>query len=113
MVERLSMADEQNYDLGFKKERKCKHFHADPYWTPNNFDLYFNYTDIPSNIQVDSSVDLIRRLKKHLPLSKILHINMESENIQYMGEFNIYTQTKISFKRDNGNIVEDVVVNLK
>ena len=44
----------------------CKRFHQDPYWTPNNFDLYFDYNNIPVNIPLESNHDLIRRLKIHV-----------------------------------------------
>ena len=96
-----------------KMKKECKHFHQEPYWTPNNYDLFFDYNGIPTNIEVENNHDLIRRLKKHLPLSKILHINMEDNNVESAETVNIYTSTKISFKQNDGEEIVDVVVNLK
>lgn len=97
-----------------RNTRKCKHFHQDPYWTPNNYDLSFDYNAIPVNIEVESNPELIKRLRKHMPLSKILHINMDSEGVQHNDGVELHTRTKVSFKRKNSNnIIEEVVVNLR
>ena len=97
-----------------KDIKECKHFHQDPYWTPNNYDLYFDYNKIPRNIPLENNHNLIKRLKKYLPLSKILHINMESENVEHDETVNICTGVKISFERvDNNGNIEKVVVDLK
>ena len=105
------MSNEVHYDEcgNIKKPTKeCKHFHQDPYWTPNNYDLYFDYNSIPVNIEIEGSYNLIKRLKKHLPLSKLLHINMESEDISYSEQFNIHTGTKILF-----NVVDEDTLDIE
>jgi len=111
------MVDEIEYDeCGNikKKVKDCKYFHQDPYRTPNNYDLYFDYNSIPANIEYEGNVNLIRRLKKHLPLSKLLHLNMETKNVNHNDEFTLFTKTKVTFKRKNSDgSVEEVVVNLK
>ena len=87
-----------------KTVTKCKYFHHDPYMTPNNFDLYFNYTNIPSNIYVDGGHDLLKRLQKTLPLSKVLHLNLETKSSPQNNQINLYTYTRIRYKKkSNGN----------
>ncbi len=92
----------------------CKYFHHDPYMTPNNYDLYFNHLDIPSNIYIDGGSDLLKRLQKTLPLSKILHLNLESINTPQNNQFNLFTYTKIRFeKKTNKNNNETIVVDMR
>lgn len=109
------MADEYDECGNLKKsEKNCKYFHSDSHYTPNNYDLYFDYNGIPANIEVEDSVNMIKQLRKYLPLSKILHINMGSESVSYKEEINIFTTTKIKFTRTTeGGTTENVVVNLK
>jgi len=94
-------------------EVSCKHFHQDPYWTPNNFDLYFDYDSIPQNIEVENSHDLIRTLQKHLPLSKILHLNMDDRSVDYAENFNLYTKSRLIIEKEDNGVIEKVVVDLK
>lgn len=97
-----------------KDDVSCKHFHQDPYWTPNNFDLYIDYSIIPPNIEIESGNDLIRALRKHLPLSKILHLNMDNENVKFNNAFNLFTKSRLILKRENANgSIEEVMVELK
>ena len=97
-----------------ESKKKCMYFHNDPYRTPNNYDLYFDYNNIPTNIELENTTDLLRRLKKHLPLSKLLHLNMENRNIPSNDEFKIHTKTMIKFKKKNVNgKIEEVVVDLR
>lgn len=110
------MSKEFEYDEcgNIKKEvRECKHFHQDPYWTPNNYDLYFDYNKIPVNIEVENSNDLLRRLQKNMPLSKIIHLNMEDESVPYYEEFDILTKTKIIFNKNVNGKEEKVMVDLR
>lgn len=112
------MVEESGYDecgdLIKKINKNCKYFHQDPYRTPNNFDLHFDYNSIPVNIEYEGNVDLLKRLKKHLPLSKILHLDMETRNVNHNEAFNICTKTKVTLNMVNSNgESEKVVVNLK
>ena len=108
------MAEEYDECGNLKDTKNCKYFHSDSLHTPNNYDLYIDYTGIPSNIEREDSVNLIKRLRKYMPLSKILHINMESESVSYKEDINIHTTTKIKFTRTTSKGgTENVVVNLK
>lgn len=78
-------------------DKSCKYFLHEPYMTPNNFDLYFNYASIPSNIITESPSDLRRRLQRCLPLTKILHLNMEKGNFKGDNTINLNTNLKLKY----------------
>ena len=61
---------------------ECKYFHHEPYYTPNNYDLFFDYNNIPVNIPVEKAHDLRNRLQKLMPVTKIIHLNMGSETLK-------------------------------
>lgn len=93
---------------------KCKYFHNDPNMTPNNYDLYLDYNSIPINIKLESKHDLYNQLKKYLPLSKRIHLNLETRSVPKNNIFNIDTRTRISYlKKGNDKIIRNVVVDLK
>ena len=101
-----------------EKTKNCKFFHHEPYMTPNNFDLEFDYSGIPVNIDVESNIDLTKRMQRTLPLSKIVHLKLDSKKSTQYNELNINTFTRLKFVRINevnGEIVnkENVVVKLK
>ena len=107
--------DKEYDECGNLRNKECKYFHQDPYRTPNNYDLYFDYNSIPVNIEVESATDLIRRLRRYLPLSKIIHLNMENKTISHNDEINLHTKTRLKLKKvdDINGSVNDVVVELK
>ena len=84
--------------------KSCKYFHHDPYMTPNNYDLYFNYAEIPVNIIKESPSDLQRRLQKTLPLTKILHLNLETENTPQSNNLNIHSHVKMKYYNNTGKV---------
>jgi len=80
---------------------KCKRFRHEPDWTPNNYDLYLNTHEIPSNIQKENASNLVKRLKKLMPLSKRLHVhfNVDPETITSKNSFKINTSLKFNNKK--------------
>ena len=90
---------EVNVSNNKKINRKCKYFHHDPYMTPNNFDLYFDYNSIPMNIDVGATYDLNKRLQRVMPLSKKIHLNLENRESSQSNGFNINTRIRLSFKK--------------
>lgn len=77
--------------------KNCKYFHHEPYMTPNNFDLYFDHSKIPSNIIQESAHNLLKRLQRTLPLTKILHLNLQSEQDTHLNGININSSVKLRF----------------
>lgn len=75
---------------------ECKIFRHDPYFTPNNFDIYFDQNNIPANIPRESAASLQKRLQKLMPLSKIIHLNMDSEELNQTNHIKIHTKMKLN-----------------
>lgn len=90
----VKLDDCQNQILTTKN---CKYFHHDPYMTPNNFDLYFDPNQIPTNIITEPPHELLLRLQKHLPLTKILHLNLDAEQNTYSNVLHLNTSVKLKF----------------
>lgn len=77
-------------------EKNCKYFHHEPYMTPNNYDLYFDYRKIPVNNILEPPHELKKRLQRHLPVTKILHLNLEDE---YQPQYNnVFLHSSVSIK---------------
>ena len=77
--------------------RKC--FHHEPYYTPNNFDIYFNPLEIPSNIPQESGYNLERRLQKLMPLTKIIHVNVDSATVPTDNHVRVFTEMSVNDKK--------------
>lgn len=86
--------------------KNCKYFHHEPYMTPNNFDLYFDVSQIPSNIIKEPPHELLLRLQGHMPLTSILHLNLETENENYSNSVNLYTGVKLNFNTKDMDLQE-------
>lgn len=80
------------------RDTNCKIICHEPDWTPNNYDLSFNPSTIPSNIQTESSDSLQKRLQKLMPLSKRIHINLETSELTENNDFKIHTCLRINNK---------------
>lgn len=76
----------------------CKKIHHEPYYTPNNFDLSFDVNKIPSNIEMESAVNLQKRLQKLMPLSKIIHLDLQTDELNKTNHFAVTTKLKINGK---------------
>ena len=83
--------------------KHCKHFRHEPYMTPNNYDLYFNPSEIPSNIKRENVPNLIRRLQKLMPISKIIHVNLntDAEQISESNTIQLSSSLKVNGKKVN------------
>lgn len=78
---------------------KCKIIHHEPYYTPNNFDLSFDINKIPSNIEMESAVNLQKRLQKLMPISKIIHLDLTTDNpVNSINQINIVSMLQIDGK---------------
>ena len=86
--------------------KNCKYFYHEPYMTPNNYDIYFNQASIPANVIKESPQDLLKRLQRTMPLTKILHLNLETEQNPQFNQINLYTKTKIKFQTPDDSIQE-------
>ena len=76
----------------------CKIIRHEPDWTPNNYEISFNPSDIPSNIQTETSDSLQKRLQKLMPATKRIHINLETKELTENNDFKLHTGFKINQK---------------
>ena len=76
--------------------KHCKHFRHEPYMTPNNYDLYFNPAEIPSNIKREN-------VPKLMPISKIIHVNLntDAEQISESNTIQLSSSLKVNGKKVN------------
>lgn len=79
----------------------CKRFRHEPDWTPNNFDIYLNTSEIPANIEKENAADLVKRLRKLMPLTKRIHVhfNVDPETITTKNSFKISSSLKFNNKK--------------
>lgn len=70
----------------------CKYMRTKENWTPNDFEINFDYNNISPNIRMDNVVNLTRQLQSLTPLTKRLHLMMDVDNL------NLYNDVKISTK---------------
>ena len=88
-------------DGGVLLDKTCKYFHHDPYWTPNNYDLYFDYNSIPVNIITESPSNLQKRLQNCLPLTKILHLNLDTDDEYQSNSVHIHSNVNLYYNSLN------------
>lgn len=77
-------------------EGVCKHFHQEPYMTPNNYDLTFDHNNIPSNIQPETASSLQNRLQKLMPTSKIIHLKIGENQTNQTNFLRIHSRMKVN-----------------
>lgn len=82
-------------------DNRCKRFLHEPDWTPNNYDIYINPSEIPANIQKENTPNIGKRLKKLIPLSKRLHVHVSDspETLSQRNNFHISTELKFNKKK--------------
>lgn len=80
------------------RNTNCKIIHHEPDWTPNNYEISFNPSDIPSNIQTETSDSLQKTLQKLMPASKRIHINLSTKEMTENNDLKLHTGLKINNK---------------
>ena len=73
----------------------CKYMRTKENWTPNDYEIAFDYNNIPSNIRMDNVVNLTRQLQSLTPLTKKLHLMMNVDDLQLYNDVKISTRMKI------------------
>ena len=54
----------------------CKLMRTKHNWTPNDYDISFKTSLVPSNIKIEKATQLSERLQNNMPLSKVIHLNL-------------------------------------
>ena len=80
------------------RNTNCKIIHHEPDWTPNNYEISFNPSQIPSNIQTESNDSLQKRLQKLMPLSSRIHVTLSTTEFSEKNDLGIHTCLKVNGK---------------
>ena len=68
----------------------------DPYMTPNNYDIRLDPNEIPSNLECESAYDLEKRLQKLMPLTKKVHLDLGSSDLQTYDSVDIFCSLRVN-----------------
>ena len=83
---------------------ECKKLRSEPYHNPNNYDIEFDTTQVPSNIPIENGRNLEKRLQKLMPLGKIIHV--KNNNTTSPKDNGIRISTYLNIKQSNGNLIK-------
>ena len=84
----------------------CKRLRSEPYWTPNNYDLEFDSSKIPVNVQTEKGVNLEKRLQKLMPLGKIIHVSSDTPNTPQNNMLNFVSS--LNLRKPDGELITEV-----
>ena len=77
-------------------QKKCMYARSKYNYTPSDYDLIFDYTKIPSNIRMEDASNLSKRLQQYMPLSKVIHLNMNTDLKKCSHTVQVYTSLKLN-----------------
>ena len=77
-------------------QKKCMYARSKYNYTPSDYDLIFDYTKIPSNIRMEDASNLSKRLQQYMPLSKVIHLNMNTDLKECSHTVQVYTSLKLN-----------------
>lgn len=87
--------------------QKCKYMRTKYNWTPNDYDIDFDFGKIPANINYNDSEDLLKYLNIRNPITKKLHLNLDKKNHDLGNYISIHTQ--LSFTNDEDDLYEAII----
>lgn len=70
-------------------------------YTPNDYELAFDHTLIPSNIDVHNVGELTVQLQSRSPLGKVIHVILDEKNTDIANSVEIYNEVILSFDNKN------------
>ena len=70
-------------------------------YTPNDYELAFDHTLIPSNIDVHNVGELTVQLQSRSPLGKVIHVLLDEKNTDIANSVEIYNAAFITFDNKN------------
>lgn len=73
----------------------CNYMKTKYNYTPSDYDIYFDVTDIPKNIDIGSSVGLEDLLTVYTPLTRKLHLNLSTMDKDLSNEYEVCTGLEI------------------
>ena len=79
----------------------CKKMKTKYNYTPNDYELVFDHTLIPSNIDVHNVGELTVQLQSRSPLGKVIHVILDEKNTDIANSVEIYNEVILSFDNKN------------
>lgn len=79
----------------------CKKMKTKYNFTPNDYELSFDHTLIPSNISVHNVGELTVQLQSRSPLGKVIHVVLDEKNTDIANSVEIYNEVILSFDNKN------------
>lgn len=73
----------------------CKYMRSDEDWNPSNYEITFDIDEIPSNLKLENVIELEKRLKSKSPLTKKLHLILNSKNVDLVNNIKIHSSAFI------------------
>ena len=70
-------------------------------YTPNDYELSFDHTLIPSNIDVHNVGELTVQLQSRTPLGKVIHVVLDEKNTDIANTIELYNTISINFDNKN------------
>lgn len=77
-------------------QKKCMYARSKYNYTPSDYDLIFDYTKIPANIRMEDASNLSKRLQQYMPLSKVIHLNMNTDLKECSHTVQVHTSLKLN-----------------
>ena len=78
------------------EKSNCKYMRSKHNWTPNDYELWFQHTNIPSNIRTENVPNLSARLNRLTPLSKKVHIVLNTPEKEYRNTISIVSDLTVT-----------------
>lgn len=75
----------------------CKYARGKYNITPNDYDFTFNYDEIPANINMEDAANLCARLQNLMPLTKVLHLNLDTKPASDLEQITVHSSATITF----------------
>lgn len=66
-------------------------------YTPNDYELSFDATIIPSNIDIHNVGELTTQLQSRSPLGKVIHVVLDEKNTDIANTIEIYNEVSLNF----------------
>lgn len=76
----------------------CKKMRTKYNYTPNDYELSFDHTLIPSNIDIHNVGELTVQLQSRTPLGKVIHVMLEEKNTDVSNTIELFSELSLTFE---------------
>ncbi len=76
----------------------CKKMKTKYNYTPNDYELSFDHTLIPSNIDIHNVGELTVQLQSRTPLGKVIHVILDEKNTDVANTVELFSELSLNFE---------------